>query len=43
MHTIFEPKNLNGRDHFENRGVDGIILKWALRKLCYGLDSVDSG
>jgi hypothetical protein len=31
MHTAFQLENLNGRDHFEDLGIDGrIILEWIL-------------
>jgi hypothetical protein len=33
MHTIFRLENLKGRDHSEDKGVDGrIILEWILGK-----------
>jgi hypothetical protein len=32
MHTVFWFENLKGRDHFENLGIDEIILEWILGK-----------
>jgi len=33
MHTIFWLKNLMGRDHLEDIGIDGrVILEWILLK-----------
>jgi hypothetical protein len=33
MQTVFVFRNLKGRDHSEDLGVDGKILEWILRKM----------
>jgi len=31
-HTEFWSKNLKGKDHLEDLGIDGRILEWMLKK-----------
>ena len=41
MHTGFGWGNLRERDHFEDPGLDGRILKWNFRKCDGGMDWID--
>jgi hypothetical protein len=40
MHTGFWWENLRERDHFEDPGVERIILKWIFKNWKGGMDSI---